>query len=717
MGEPVTGKAEYEIGCVRVNLEEQSVSHGEQRLELSQKKYFDVLQCLVEQYPNWVTREQLIDLVWAGNHFVGDKAINNAIWHIRKALAEVDPDVQYVVTKRGHGYRLAVEPVLRVPEVSDAKGGNQPAKWRLRLGLGAAMLIPLAWFTVQSLWLGTAPEKRVSSIARLTNYPGSEFTPVVDPERNWVAFTWARPNQNPDIYLRSLKTEAAPKQLTFSEQSEYGPVWAADGKGLYYIERDKSLHACAVKYLDLATLTRTEITDCFYNLNTHLAIHPSGSPLAVNKIGPGIQNSGVYLVDLHDSDISPAETGIRGVRETRLSCGDECRYEDRDMAFSNDGTRIALTRRTDLLSENIYLRDLATGEEQQLTSGESDIKGLAWSRGDDRIVYASEVARKRVTRMVNLQTGNIEPLALPGISSINPVPGTDTFVFGAGNTDTFISYLDLGGDLKAAIPLLQANFDQGNAHYSPRQRKLVYCSNESGAMELWVSDLDGSKRERLTNFKSEVKMPRWSNNGDRIAFIAADPAAAGNQLMVIDFATREVRKVEPKHHDYRRPVWSEDDSYLYAAVSDGHGYQTYQFNLGAGEGLPVADMPVLKLRHIGNGEVLFSRAAGSGLWRAALDTGVPELKNIRQILPEDQFSPLYNWDAYKDQVYFHVNAGIHSKVMKLDLSSGEVSGVALLPRGALDKYGEFSYIPEKDWLLFTQMEPYQSDIYQFQLND
>lgn len=713
----MNSKPEYDIGCVRVNLEEQSVSYGEQRLELSQKKYFDVLQCLVEQYPNWVTREQLIELVWAGNHFVGDKAINNAIWHIRKALAGVDPDVQYVVTKRGHGYRLAVEPVLRVPEIRSERGLGLPSKRWLALGLGVAALLPVVWFVAQALVADSSPTNHVSAVARLTNYPGSEFTPVVDFDRNWVAFTWARPNQNPDIYIRPLKSDAPPKQLTFTEQSEYGPVWAAGGKGLYYVERDKPQHTCTVKYLDLATLTRKHITDCFYDLNTHLAIHPSGSPLAVNKIGEGIQNSGVYLVELDDSGVSPASTDVGPLSETRLSCGDECRYEDRDMAFSNDGTRIALTRRTDLLSENIYVRDLATGEERQLTSTESDIKGLAWSKGDNRIVYASEVAGRRVTRMVDLEAGDITPLELPGISSVNPVPGSDTFVFGAGNTDTYISYLDLGGDLKAAIPLLQANFDQGNAHYSALHRKLVYCANESGAMELWVSNLDGSKRERLTNLKSEVKMPRWSNNGERIAFIAADPSAAGSQLLVIDFATREVHKVEPKHHDYRRPVWSQDDSYLYAAVSDGNGYQTYQFDLNAGEGQPVADIPVLKLRHIGNGEVLFTQSVGSGLWRAELDPGIPELKNPRQILPSDQFSPLYNWDAHEDAVYFHLNADLHSQVMKLDLSTGEISGLALLPRDSLDKFGEFSYIPEKDWLLFTQMEPYQSDIYQFQLNN
>ncbi|WGL15719.1 winged helix-turn-helix domain-containing protein [Microbulbifer bruguierae] len=712
--------SEYELGGVRVNLEAQSVCHGEQRLELSQKKYFDVLQCLIEQYPNWVTREQLIELVWAGNHYVGDKAINNAIWHIRKSLAEIDPDVQYIVTKRGHGYRLAVEPVLREaasPEPNAVR--SFPANgW----GLGAGLLLLTAVLSWLLVWRGGADssEIQLTPAERLTNYPGSEFAPAVDPSGQWLAFAWARPNQVSDLYIRALAGDGEPRQLTFSEQSEHGPEWAADGKGIYYVERggveqDTVQSTCRVKYLELATLARNTISDCIVDLNTHLAVHPSGSTLAVNRSEPGIFNSGIYLIDLKDPSF-PAR---------RVSCGDECKYEDRDMAFSSDGTRLAFTRRSDLLSENIYLRDLRSGEERQLTRDESDIKSLSWDNSDRRIVYTSKVAGKRRTRVVDLESGEIGDLELQGASSLSRVPGSNRFVYSAGNTGKFISYLDLGGDLKAAMPLLHANFNQRSAHYSPVHRKLVYCANESGAMELWVSNLDGSEREQLTSLGGEVVTPRWSNRGDRIVFVASDRAEDGNQLLVIDFATRAISKVEPEHHNYSHPTWSPDDRYLFASVSDGGEYFAHRFDLAAGVDETLGDMPVMKLLSVGDGQVLFTSGPEGGLWSAELDPAGLAWKNLRQILSPEVFASLFNWDVYGERVFFQRNfrrnsqrnTGGQSQVMAFDLSSGDTTALALVPRGSLDRLSDFSYVPERDWLLFTQRESYQSDIYQFELRD
>ncbi|MCK7596575.1 winged helix-turn-helix domain-containing protein [Microbulbifer sp. CAU 1566] len=706
----MTGKPEYDIGEVRVDLAEQSVSHGDTRLDLSQKKYFDVLQCLVEHYPNWVTRQQLIQQVWDGNHFVGDKAINNAIWHIRKALADIDPDTQYIVTKRGHGYRLAVEPLLRVadPDQPAAASGNSRRRWIIG---GAVVAVALLAVALLVALLSASPRDMVLSNERLTNYPGSEFTPAVDWNRQQLAFTWARPNQDADLYLRPLAGGGPPKQLTHTEQSEHSPVWAPGGEGIYYIERDRQQQRCAVKYLDLATLSRSRITDCQYDLNTHIAIHPSGDFLAVNKTEPGIFNSGIYLVDVKD----PAHP------ERRISCGDSCKYEDRDIAFSGDGKSLAFSRRMDLLSEDIYVRDLDSGEERRITRGESDIKSLGWGKQDGRIVYASKIAGKRVVRMVDLDSGEATQLALPGISSLSQVPGSNRYVYSLGNTDKYIGYLDLGSDLRAAIPLLQANFSQRNAHYSQAQGKLVFCSNESGAMELWASQLDGSHREKITNLNGEVMTPRWSHAGDRIAFVAADHSAAGNQLMVLDFATREVRQIVPGvsssgFYNFSRPVWSEDDAHLYAAVSTGGEYLGFRFDPAAGGGHALSDIPMVKLLPHGSGRLLFARSDG-GLWQGDMDLEAAGLDNVRQLLTADAFPTQFNWDLYRDQVFFQQSSGIHSRVMKLDLRTGKTSGLALVPRGAVERLGDFSYVPEKNWLLFTQRESYQSDIYQFELRD
>ncbi len=69
---------------------------------------YRLLQMLVESAGAVCTREQVIDAVWpeAVGEGVSEQAIDALVRRLRDRLAEVDPNHQYVVTVRGHGFRL-----------------------------------------------------------------------------------------------------------------------------------------------------------------------------------------------------------------------------------------------------------------------------------------------------------------------------------------------------------------------------------------------------------------------------------------------------------------------------------------------------------------------------------------------------------------------------------------------------------------------------------
>jgi hypothetical protein len=54
------------------------------------------------------TRDEVIEAVWpeAVGEGVSEQAIDALVRRLRDRLAEVDPDTQYIVTVRGHGFRL-----------------------------------------------------------------------------------------------------------------------------------------------------------------------------------------------------------------------------------------------------------------------------------------------------------------------------------------------------------------------------------------------------------------------------------------------------------------------------------------------------------------------------------------------------------------------------------------------------------------------------------
>jgi DNA-binding response OmpR family regulator len=69
---------------------------------------YRLLELLYEEPGAVRTRDEVIAAVWpeAVGEGVSEQAIDALVRRLRDRLAEVDPDHQYLVTVRGHGFRL-----------------------------------------------------------------------------------------------------------------------------------------------------------------------------------------------------------------------------------------------------------------------------------------------------------------------------------------------------------------------------------------------------------------------------------------------------------------------------------------------------------------------------------------------------------------------------------------------------------------------------------
>jgi len=87
------------------------ISRGEEALHL-RPKVMDVLVCLVGKAGKVVSKQALIDAVWA-KEFISDTALSRAVFELRQALGDDDAQPRYVETIAKRGYRLVatVEPV------------------------------------------------------------------------------------------------------------------------------------------------------------------------------------------------------------------------------------------------------------------------------------------------------------------------------------------------------------------------------------------------------------------------------------------------------------------------------------------------------------------------------------------------------------------------------------------------------------------------------
>ncbi|MBN1261286.1 MAG: FHA domain-containing protein [Anaerolineae bacterium] len=91
-----------------IDKEARRVSLG--RVELDpplSPSQFCLLQLLLEHQGDVVTRHSVVEAVWpdaVGG--VTDQAVDALVYRLRERLAELDPEHNYVVTVRGHGFRF-----------------------------------------------------------------------------------------------------------------------------------------------------------------------------------------------------------------------------------------------------------------------------------------------------------------------------------------------------------------------------------------------------------------------------------------------------------------------------------------------------------------------------------------------------------------------------------------------------------------------------------
>lgn len=87
---------------VRLNLLNAVVFYGEQQVELT-KNEFKILQILMENAGEMVTREQIMQQLWEDDSFIDDNTLTVNVTRIRKKLKSIGVE-EFIMTKKGIGY-------------------------------------------------------------------------------------------------------------------------------------------------------------------------------------------------------------------------------------------------------------------------------------------------------------------------------------------------------------------------------------------------------------------------------------------------------------------------------------------------------------------------------------------------------------------------------------------------------------------------------------
>ncbi|MFB2642426.1 winged helix-turn-helix domain-containing protein [Shewanella bicestrii] len=693
-------KLSFCLGSCRIDPSDNSISFQTQGQESAQQesakvslqpKFIEVLSYLALRHPHVVTRDELIDKVWEGNAYVGTKALTNAIWHLRQQLSPLELEGGVIETVRKAGYRLLLPPVYDIAdETDDDKLQTTEAKlqhttrrlyWMASL-MGAVML-------VAGLFMGVhlyQDKQRMTEtqITVLTRDPGSERYPRLSHDRRWLVYGASRPGVTSSLYLKDFKREDVPaRQLTPSTSAELRAVWSLDDTKLFFASRIHGTGKCHITQLTLATNETLALAPCSSDMAA-IDISPDGQYLAYISSHEADKVGGIYRLALANAD----------AKAERLSCESQCNYEDRDLAFSPDGRWLAIARRFSNISEDIFIRDLASANETRLTHGLEDIRGLSWTPDSQSLVFATEDSGSRNGFTIDIETAHIRPLDVEGMSYPSSVSDEGELVYHQYRRQFQMAYFSLGESVPGSLfPLLYSGISHRNPDYSPEAKRIVFVSSDTGYNEIWTSDAKGQKLEQHTQLKSRVAYPRWSPDGSKIAFIAPDDRNEGNRIFILDLTNKNITALASSYHNHGRPSWNWLGTAVLASTSDG----ITEFHLDNSAPKVISPLSMAVGFAKSANEFVFSRYGMNGLWQ--IDLTQPE--QVQEIIPGKVFRAGNNWVLTSHGVYFKSSNGNEQRLNFWDASSQQLTSLLRVPRSSLSGFGSMTYIPESNRLVMT----------------
>ena len=539
----------------------------------------------------------------------------------------------------------------------------QRAPWRLGrasslIALAVMMLVigGIVW-SYFSRASSKSPPLPPMEVMPFTSFQGEEYMPSFSPDGNQIAFGWngeKGKGQGSSIYVKQIGSEK-PLRRTFDPANDFGPVWSPDGQRIAF---NRFTDECAIYIVPSLTGAARKLLTLGPNMVfgglVTLAWSPDGKFIAFTYKDPKEEPCKIFLVS---PDTSAKHT---------LTSPSAEHVGDFNPAFSPDGQRVAFVRKVSVEStdkSDIYVVPITGGEPTRLTFDNTSFAGLTWSADGREIIFSSTRAgasksifsSSRAGASMSLwripaSGGAAERVALDGIDFWFPnvsrhgnrltyvqTSPEDANIYRIEASDTTVSK-------NQPAKLIASTRHDSGAQFSPDGRRIVFHSDRSGQLEIWMCESDGTNLVQMTSLNKTAGSPRWSPDGQQIAFDFYGEGGKGD-VYAISVEGGVPRPIVTDDSDDHYPSWSADGKWIYFASDRSGDQQVWKVPTQGGEAVQVTrqggripcESPDRKY-------VYYIRNLGTrGLWRVPVDGG-EELRVL---------------DSFKSEAGVVVNDGIY----------------------------------------------------------
>lgn len=617
----------FELDLRRAELRKQGV-----KVKL-QEQPLKVLQVLLENPGQIVSREDLRRRIWPANTFVEfDQGLYSAMARLRDALGDSSDSPRFIETVARRGYCF-VAPVAITPSLRDTQGRDEAKQAPRRrdtldvrrlitsmlAGLigGAFLLIIVFAFDIAGAreWLRRSTVNGVQ-VERITDFVGVKESPAISPDNKTVAFV-APVNGRKQIWIRLL-AGGSPLQLTHDDADHENPRWTPDSSSLIYFTPNPSPAEPGTIW-ELSALG---------GVTRKIASAMSGADISHD--GRRIAIFQLRGADLALVTISFDGTLLREIKRFPKAYG----YDF--PRWSPDDRWIAYVRGWSYMFDfSLQIISSEGGEPLDVAHGEI-LRGLSWLPDSFHLVYSSSSGSTILyppifnLRMISRTGDGDRQLTFGEVSYVEPDVVAGRLSASRVRIQSDIWSFPVSGspqqNTRDALRITRQTGQAQTPSVSPDGKEFVYLSDSGGHGNLWVATTDGSKTRQITFERDPsvvIGVPIWSPAADRIVFILTRQGRTGEWVVNSDGSN--LRQLVTLGSG---ASWSPDGRWLYYGKE--HCIEKIPVDGGPAERVRCQHAPGAESLSADGSTLYYYDSAenavgGVEIWKAKPENGSPEL--------------------------------------------------------------------------------------------